>query len=165
MAKPVSPARRRASLIVLCVLAPVLALLGWRAQSQWKNYQQADHLFHEANHLICNGRVPEAVPVLVKSIQLCPDMISSWDALAVCHLELKQEDAAIRVLLDAKSRFPHSFLIERSLGYAYKQGKMFKEAAACFDEAVKLDKDDPVPRYLRDSCLKEAAAGSQRTAN
>ena len=156
MLKPVSPARRRASLIVLLVLLPLLVGFGWRAQGQWNDFQRAQALYRQVDDLIDHGKAREAIPILHEAVRLCPTMVPAWEALSMCYLESKQEQKAIEALVEARKENPRNATIEKSLGYAYMQAGRYSEATQCFEEASRLDPTDPLTKRLVDRCQKAA---------
>ena len=149
------PSRRTLSIWLLAVLLPVCLVLGVRAYRQWNDFKEADRCLNEATLLLHQGKTEEAIPLLERSVALCPDMVGSIDALASCYEDRGSFDKAVAILSEATARVSSPQLL-RQLGTAHSQLGHHREAAAAYAAAFRLEPDNLILDKLRIRAEKRA---------
>ncbi len=100
---------------------------------------------------------------LEKAVELEPKDALAWARLAEIRSSLGRLDGALEAARKAAELAPGLSRAQTVLGYAYLTQVKTKEARAAFDEAVKLDESDPLPRLgrglaqIREGHLKEGS--------
>jgi tetratricopeptide (TPR) repeat protein len=100
---------------------------------------------------------------LEKAVELDPKDALAWARLAEIRSSLGRLDGALEAARKAAELAPGLSRAQTVLGYAYLTEVKTKEAKAAFDEAVKLDASDPLPRLgrglaeIRDGHLNEGS--------
>jgi predicted O-linked N-acetylglucosamine transferase (SPINDLY family) len=112
-------------------------------------------LFAQAQLSLGNGNLAEAQAGYEKVLKKRPNHFGAWQMLAVCELQNRNYEAAVRslkraLLLDSQSAVAHS-----ALGIALNALQRHDEALACFDNAIALTPDFADAHYNRGNLLSE----------
>jgi arylsulfatase A-like enzyme/Tfp pilus assembly protein PilF len=124
-----------------------LAALGYVASSnvRAKSDRGADpkdriavlRMIEEANSATEDGRLEEAVPILMAVIAKEPNMAQTYTKLAGCYMGLREYDKAISVLRKFLELHPDSISTRMNLGKALLETKDYDGAASTFESLAK----------------------------
>ena len=122
-----------------------------------------------ADQLIHQGKYPQAVQVLQRTVQEYPDAAWAWVMMGRAHLGKKDNVAAEQALRKATELGPELAEAQFYLGVAYFFQKNYAAATTCFRKAIQLKPDFALAHYNLGHSLKEqgddtAALAAFRTA-
>jgi tetratricopeptide (TPR) repeat protein len=93
----------------------------------------------EAEALHADGQRDSAVLLLEKSVVLYADVPEAYVALAVLYADSDRSREALRLLEDAKTKFPGSVEVSFQQGAILEQQRRYSEAEEAFLEVLDLD--------------------------
>jgi tetratricopeptide (TPR) repeat protein len=103
----------------------------------------------EAEALIKGGKAKQGFQVLEDLVERRADNPTAYVALAEAYGEARRRSDAVRVLRDARGRFPEDTSIPFRLGAVLEEDKRFDEAEAAFRDAIAMDPEfAPALNYL-----------------
>lgn len=125
------------------------ALLGDTAEAE-SNFREAlsrgsssAHTpYNLANVLLDQGKVPEAIEQLLKTLEINPGFFDALTNLTLAYVKHHQFEMAVETGRRAVAAQPESFEAHTNLGLAYLKSRQPEEAAKCYLQAIRQRPND-----------------------
>ncbi len=86
-----------------------------------------------------HGRLREALEQFQRVVRELPDDTAALEDAARCHAELKEFDAAEKLIMTAANIAPRSARIRRTMGFIFERQERLDDALRCYSEAVQIE--------------------------
>ena len=102
----------------------------------------------EGSKLYREGRIDEAIQTYKKALELNPEDGSTYLMLGVLYEDKKVIEKAAHYFKAGESLYPHKIDFYNARGMVYFQGGKLDKAAADVKEALNIDPESPLSRFL-----------------
>lgn len=117
------------------------------SQEDQDRQKKAKDIAIEANSYFKQKNYSKSASLFEEALKAYPTA-DIYNYLAVCYLEMKEEDKALKYLKEGAEKFPKDSTLQKSLGMMYFQKGDEKEAKKVFEEALRLDPTDKQVKFL-----------------